>query len=588
MHLILPHNTYDYFGEPLNVELDDEFDEQSDGRFRFRELDEGVVIMGLDEADKRADEILVIPDEINGRNVVGLRVRAFYMEKSFERIVVPRSVVALGWQALAGVRAVEVAPDNRYFQSVSGSLLSKDGTTLMHFPVDADPNVHRIPSSVKIIGESAFWGNEKIRAFDVPYGIERIDDHAFDGCENLREISIPEGVKTIGENAFNGCASLSKVRLSNSVESIGEYAFCNCYALKRIFIPRGVRRIGILAFSKDIQKIEVDPDNRCFHADANALFNKDQTKLECVFPGKHGRKKYTTPSSVKEIGKHAFTNCSEVWTQRNSLESVELPDGLEIIGDSAFRDCWELERARLPSSIKKIGAYAFSECFKLINLSLPEQLESIGEQAFEECSKMCGDFILPRGVKEIGERAFPVLSNIIVSEGNSYFTSDSYTLYDKNKTRIVHFCHEHDLQTLRIPETTREIDDEIFWGELKLDKIFIPASLEKIGRLTFVGCGAQIEVDQDNPYFSSESGALFNKDKTSLIHFPTKSELKNYVIPDSVVTIEEDAFWECRQLESIEIPASVQHIERHSFFETNAIIYVHQGSYAEKWIDGYQ
>jgi hypothetical protein len=73
-----------------------------------------------------------------------------------------------------------------------------------------------------------------------------------------------------------------------------------------------------------------------------------------------------------------------------------------------------------------------------------------------------------------------------------------------------------------------------------------------------------ITVHPDNPAYASESGVLFNKDKTELIAFPNGRK-GDYVVPDSVVKIGDYAFWACNLLTSVTISASVIKIGRKAF-----------------------
>lgn len=97
----------------------------------------------------------------------------------------------------------------------------------------------------------------------------------------------------------------------------------------------------------------------------------------------------------------------------------------------------------------------------------------------------------------------------------------------------------------------------------------------------------EIEVNEENPHFSSMDGVLFNKDKTKLIKFPPYKK-GEYVIPESVKEIDSRAFErtikvtsvvinegvteikngtfsQCMNLESITIPKSVIKIESDAF-----------------------
>lgn len=64
------------------------------------------------------------------------------------------------------------------------------------------------------------------------------------------------------------------------------------------------------------------------------------------------------PSTVRAVGLHAFSGC-------DTLESVEIAEGVEEIGGYAFADCPKLCIVKLPDSIKEIGSGAFNSCPEL-------------------------------------------------------------------------------------------------------------------------------------------------------------------------------------------------------------------------------
>ncbi len=89
-----------------------------------------------------------------------------------------------------------------------------------------------------------------------------------------------------------------------------------------------------------------------------------------------------------------------------------------------------------------------------------------------------------------------------------------------------------------------------------LTDITLPDSVASIGREAFSNCEnlLNINVAKNNMNYSSIDGILFNKEHTELILYPcTKSNVK-YVIPNSVTSIANDAFYNCTNLESIVIP----------------------------------
>ena len=93
-----------------------------------------------------------------------------------------------------------------------------------------------------------------------------------------------------------------------------------------------------------------------------------------------------------------FYNC-------RGLESVELPDGIRIIGDSALSCCSELKEVAIPESVTSIGASAFGGCSKLERVNLPAGLKSIGARAFANCRAL-KEIEIPESVKRIPDNAF--------------------------------------------------------------------------------------------------------------------------------------------------------------------------------------
>jgi hypothetical protein len=77
-----------------------------------------------------------------------------------------------------------------------------------------------------------------------------------------------------------------------------------------------------------------------------------------------------------------------------------------------------------------------------------------------------------------------------------------------------------------------------------LTSITIPASVESIGSVAFAYTSKleSILVDENNNYYSSLDGVLFNKNKTILLKYPTGSSRVSYTVPSSVETIEGRSF----------------------------------------------
>ena len=80
-----------------------------------------------------------------------------------------------------------------------------------------------------------------------------------------------------------------------------------------------------------------------------------------------------------------------------------------------------------------------------------------------------------------------------------------------------------------------------------------------------------IDVSSKNKYYKSKGGVLFSSDMKNLIKYPEGKKENGYVIPESVTSICDSAFWRCSSLTSLTIPESVTSIGDHAFRECSSL-----------------
>lgn len=115
-----------------------------------------------------------------------------------------------------------------------------------------------IPSSVKVIGEKAFYDINTPITVVIPEGVEEIEDQAFAHCAT--SISLPKSLKKIGEEAFYYNQE-EKIEIPEGIEEIGENAFVQGYneddiKLKELILPSTLKELNSDSFSlKKLQKL---------------------------------------------------------------------------------------------------------------------------------------------------------------------------------------------------------------------------------------------------------------------------------------------------------------------------------------------
>ena len=246
----------------------------------------------------------------------------------------------------------------------------------------------------------------------------------------------------------------------------------------------------------------------------------------------------------------AFYNVAQKLILPNTIKSLySVNPGYEENG-MRYSSNKVLQEINIPYSVQKIGDSCFSFCENLKYISLPNTLKSIGYVAFSGCKNL-NAITIPDSVTYIGGGVFDYTG--IYNNDNNW--TDGVLYVDKWALG----CKASSKNDFSVLEGSVGISIEYNITKYDGISLSLPSTMMHIGYLGDII--STITVNKSNPYFSSEDGVLYNKEKTELIFYPKNNSKETYAIPNTVTKIKDEAFaWGPGALKNIEIPNSVTYI----------------------------
>lgn len=427
-----------------------------------------------------------------------------------------------------------------------------------------------IPGSVKEIGKNAFAHNPTLETVSMEEGVEIIGESAFFGCGKLKNVSMPESLFEIRSSAFMNASSLEKIKISSKVRIINSYTFSGDINLKEAILPENVETIARKAFEgtkfeeivipEKVKKIEVgvfdgnlqlndikiqgrDPqyvyesgmlmpkekDNILFISDKYLKSINTFSIPNGVTGFRLNISQYTNitkiiiPDTINDMGIEVFpTTINEIEVSENNKTFAINKDKkiLYIKNSKNIISCYSKDENidLREEDIKNLASYSFKQAINAKNIILPNSLQAISSQVFTNCKKV-EEIKIGAGVTYIDPlfKYKNYSGKVIIDKENQNYTIEDNALYNKNKTKLITVLYNIEGE-YNINKNLEEIGMQAFHGQYEMTKVNIPKGIKKIND-SFMHCNGLREVN----------------------------------IPNTVEEIGENAFFECQNLDTINI-----------------------------------
>lgn len=357
----------------------------------------------------------------------------------------------------------------------------------------------------------------KITQLVLSENITSIGAGAFYGTE-IDNIDLPEKLTSINDYAFY-CSNIQSITIPDTVMHIGNNAFSGCSHLEEIYIPESVNSLG------------------------EGVFSQSAIRYASI------------AGEVLFIPKDTFKQC-------RSLENVVINEGICSVEEEAFYECTALKNIDIPSSLTRVEKRAFYYCNALENATYHAGPSKLKQVAFDIQNHWLENKIKCYGTGKCGENlSWSYLSGKLTISGYG----DMYN-YEKQNTPWINYSE--DISNIVIGTSVNSIGNEAF-KNTSIGQITIPTSIKSIGDDAFIGCTNLwwIYVEGKNNNYYSAYGELLNKNKSILIKYPIKNPEKDYVIANTVVSIEKNAFRDS-EITSVVIPRNVKYVGEYAFSGT--------------------
>lgn len=439
-----------------------------------------------------------------------------------------------------------------------------------------------------------YLNDKKLINLIIPDNVITINDNAFRYCSSIESLTIPNNVVTIGGYAFQYCSSLQTLIIGNGLRNMGSYCFSDCTSLNSVFLSEGISKIGYCSFMSctSLKTINIP----------NTINIIDQGAFSCC----ESLKSINIPNNIKEIASCTFYRCT-------SLESVTLGNGLAKINSEAFKLCSAIKSVYITNleswckvkcgdqvsgntdrnPIASGGADLYLNGEKIINLIIPEGIDSIENSVFQKCSSI-KTLTLPSTIKHIGSYAFnscPSLHTIEIKaitppKWNNgmlskypiiYIPKGTKTAYQEAWGTTMPFIDQEIELTLNIP-IPGGLKDAILDAGIQpnlVTKLILSGELNNDDfKLMREDMTSLYSINLKNIKNKNLCTGLSNKntlieiilpDSISHINGLNTTNIQTIIIPENAISIEDNAFEECKFLTSISIPDSLCHIGEYAF-----------------------
>lgn len=475
-----------------------------------------------------------------------------------------------------------------------------------------------IPSGIEFIGYNYNFTTKDLKfekaedMFFIDYNMEGIigkADNVYIGDVLQSVLTVPESVTTLKSYVFEGWDGGIDLSCAVNLKEIEEMAFRRYDLSKGFTVPASVEKVNVLAFYESgLQNLNVEEGSATYSAEDGVLFSKDKKTL-VYYPDNKSAYSYTVPDYVTTISEKAFHNVAllkELTVNKNVIyvkddafpyissvkvycEEKELP---ETWDDVPYLVIWDYKNNVYDEEGNAYYTDGNGIKYRLgaNGATVVVQSQAFAEINIPETVAFDGKTYVVNTIEEGAFNASVDVTSItlpFVGQSN-YITDDNYNEFHNGGTLVSilkgedgklpsslkkitvtggYLCHSafagcENVEYVHLAEDVKEIGIYAFNNCNSLREVIIDAQIDNISLCCFANC-----ISLENLILPD---SIVSIDKEAFID----SGISSLKIPDKVLQIKENAFYNCTSLTEIVIPDSVQNIGDRAFKGCTSLVSV--------------
>ena len=165
---------------------------------------------------------------------------SIFVRTELKEMKIPSTVTSIGEGAFARSTLIvgfDVDENNPMYQSINGVLYTKDGKTLLQYPLASKLTNCDVLDSVENIANYAFAEGNYLETINISENsnLKRVGDFAFKSCDVLESLTFPSTLESIGEEAIAYCSKLATCYINGSDVTFGDKLWEYSSSLKDLY-----------------------------------------------------------------------------------------------------------------------------------------------------------------------------------------------------------------------------------------------------------------------------------------------------------------------------------------------------------------